>query len=248
MADNRPEYILWDLSQKKVPPRPADPTAFPRTDPRHWYDYEYAGWHTDKADIPESTGDGARGKHIVLLNGLHPHPYMVDLAAGMSRIAHTYGIEMKVEYAYYNLELQARLVEEAIRESPDLIILVAAHVEQSTGWYRQINAAGIPVLASNTIPEEEGFRYVLAWTGPDDWGRRGCWPACSPSGWGAKAATASPSTCPAPPPTWRAPGGPSPSCRRPPPGCASWSGGRRSWTWKRRAAWRPAGCGATGAG
>ena len=171
MADSCPEYILWDVNQKKIPPRPADPAAFPEDDARHWYDYEYAGWHTEKADIPESTGDGARGKHIILLNGMHPHPYMVDLTAGMSRIAHTYGIELKVEYAYYNLELQARLVEQAVGEIPDMIILIAAHVEQSTEWYRQINGSGIPVLASNTIPEEEGFRYVLAWAGPDDWGQ-----------------------------------------------------------------------------
>ncbi len=159
------------MSQKKILPRPADPSVFPEDNPLHWYDYEFAGWRAEKVNIPESTGDGARGKHIILLNGMHPHPYMIDLTSGMTRVAHTYGIELKVEYAYYDAGLQGRLVDTSIRESPDMIILISANLEQSTGWYRKINEAGIPVLASNTVPEEEGFRYVLAWAGPDDWGQ-----------------------------------------------------------------------------
>ena len=170
-ARDEPSYILWDISQKRIPPRPEDPAGFPEEDPRHWYDYEFAGWGVEKVNIPESTGDGAQGKHIILLIGAVPHPYFIEFTAGMAGIARTYGIELKVQYAYWDSRQQARLVDRAIAEAPDMIILVAGSVELGTEWYRRINEAGIPVVASNTVPDPEGFRYIVAWTGPDDWGQ-----------------------------------------------------------------------------
>jgi len=34
-----------------------------------------------------------------------------------------------------------------------------------------MHSRGIPVIVSNYIPEEEAYRYILAWCGPDDWGQ-----------------------------------------------------------------------------
>jgi len=170
-AREEPSYILWDIGQKKIPPRPENPADFPQEDVRHWYDYEYAGWGVEKVEIPESTGDGAQGKHIILLNGQVPHPYFVEFTAAMGGIARTYGIELKVQYAYWDSRQQSRQVDKAIAEAPDMIILVSGSVELSAEWYRKINAAGIPVIASNTMPDPESFRYIVAWTGPDDWGQ-----------------------------------------------------------------------------
>jgi AraC-like DNA-binding protein len=34
-----------------------------------------------------------------------------------------------------------------------------------------MNDGGIPVIVSNYLPDDEAFRYILAWCGPDDWGQ-----------------------------------------------------------------------------
>jgi hypothetical protein len=34
-----------------------------------------------------------------------------------------------------------------------------------------MNEAGIPIIAINLLPEREGHQFLLAWTGPNDWGQ-----------------------------------------------------------------------------
>ncbi len=40
-----------------------------------------------------------------------------------------------------------------------------------TAWVRELDTRGIPVIVSNYFPEEEAYRYILAWCGPDAWGQ-----------------------------------------------------------------------------
>jgi len=164
------DLIQWNKKPKNIPPRPNEPRALPETDRLHWYDLEYAGWKSEKVNLPESRADGSRGKRVVLLESCD-HPYHVAYRAGCLKMAEQFGVRLSYLNAAYSTETQALQVDEAIRSRPDLVILTPTSVKESTGWFRKINERGIPVIGSNTTPSDEGFRYLLGWTGPDDWGQ-----------------------------------------------------------------------------
>ncbi len=167
---NSRKPILWVSEKKVIPPRPWNPYSFPEDDYRHWYDKEYASWHIGKINIPLSPGNGPNYKKIIcLLPGIHP--YNSAYECGMSETADAFGIEVEFKYSDWDDEEQFDQVKEAIKEKPDMIILVPENSESSTLWYKEINSAGIPVIASNLMPDDEGFKYILTWTGPDDWGQ-----------------------------------------------------------------------------
>jgi ABC-type sugar transport system substrate-binding protein/AraC-like DNA-binding protein len=162
--------ISWNTRQKEIPPRPRNPSQYPKTDARHWYDLEYAGWGVQKNGIPESPGDGARGKRVVFLQpGLHP--YFIAFAEGLTRIAERAGVSILTLTGAMTMESQDEQVQRAIAERPDLVILVPISSEACTRWVQLFQARGIPVIVSNFFPAKEAYRYILAWSGPDDWGQ-----------------------------------------------------------------------------
>ncbi len=167
---NSGKPILWVSEQKIIPPRPWNPESYQENDYRYWYDKEYAGWNIEKINTPLSPGDGPNQKKIICLLPGH-HPYHNAYERGMKETATAFGINLSFRYSDWDDEEQQYQVEESIKEKPDLIILVPENSKSSTVWYKNINAAGIPVVASNLMPDDEGFRYILTWTGPDDWGQ-----------------------------------------------------------------------------
>lgn len=168
MSEGR-KPILWVGGRKEIPSRPANPHDYPENDKRHWYDQEYPGWGVLKENIPSSPQDGAKGKRIVCL--IPEHPYHTAYAAGMKEVAEPFGIKLEFLYSGWDMDVQSRQVEEVITTKPDFIILVPESSSDSVGCYRSINKAGIPVVASNLVPDPEALRYILSWTGPDDWGQ-----------------------------------------------------------------------------
>ena len=162
--------VLWVTEQKPVPPRPEDPKSFPVDNFKHWYDMEYAGWNVKKINMPVSPGDGPKGKNITCLLTCH-HPYNTAYERGMTKAAAAFRINISFKYSEWDDEKQQNQVEETIKEKPDMIIVIPDNTELSSDWYRSINSAGIPVIASNLMPDEDGFKYILSWTGPDDWGQ-----------------------------------------------------------------------------
>ncbi|HET6451308.1 MAG TPA: substrate-binding domain-containing protein [Spirochaetia bacterium] len=162
--------LFWSHPTKTIPLRPHRPERYPREDSRHWHDKEYAGWGVEKLPLPESPCDGPRGKRIAFLQP-GTHPYHVAFAEGLTRIAERSGVRLQTYMADMTEESQDREVQRAIADSPDLLILVPISSRACTPWVRQMHSRGIPVIVSNYIPEEEAYRYILAWCGPDDWGQ-----------------------------------------------------------------------------
>ena len=153
------------------PPRPDDPSSYPVYDPRHWYDLEFAGWSQEKYNIPPSPGDGSIGKSIIMI--IHgEHPYYTAYVAGAQAMAALYQMDLKVLWPNWDLNLQNQMIDQAINERPDLIILLPLDVNAAVQQLRRINQAGIPVIAAHQLVAEEGLRYALTWTGPDEWGPR----------------------------------------------------------------------------
>lgn len=159
---------LYTSSMKFIPPRPENPAVFPETSPEHWYDKEFAGWHTGKRRQPSPCGTGTEGKRIALLLA-GDHPYQKEYLRGLREAAVKKGMILSIYNAGWDPELQEQQMETIITEHPDMAILMPENNEDSSYLYRHLYEAGIPVIASNMLPEDDGFPYILSWTGPDDW-------------------------------------------------------------------------------
>ncbi|RKX74051.1 MAG: hypothetical protein DRP70_04840 [Spirochaetes bacterium] len=163
--------ILWGASEKMIPPRPENPSSLPEEDSRHWYDLEYAGWGIRKINIPDSPGTGVKEKKLIYLHPGGDFPYMDLYADTLQRISAESKMELKILDAHWETERFEKNVRKAIQLNPDMILLNPGQSGESTRWYRMINEAGIPVVGSNFLADRESHRYMLAWTGPDDWGQ-----------------------------------------------------------------------------
>lgn len=155
---------------REIPVRPQNPRSLPETDPLHWWDIEYAGWNVEKVNMPVSPNDGAIGKSVILIRA-GDHPYWTSYVNGFRVIADAYDWDLKIFNSNWNMDLQSQQTDQAINERPDMVIMAPVDATASTILFRRINQAGIPVIASNTIPTDEAMRFVISWTGPDDWGQ-----------------------------------------------------------------------------
>ena len=168
-TDGQP--LVWiDSTPLQAPPRPADPSKLADDDWLRWYDYEYAGWTVQKLPMPASPGTGSRGKKVVSLQYMD-HPYWTGYGNGIKRLAAAYGIDLTILEAGNDNKVQADQVEQVIRMRPDLVILTPVDSNGVVPMLKRLHAERIPVIASNLIPVDEGMKYVITWTGPDDWGQ-----------------------------------------------------------------------------
>ena len=167
-GDNQP--LLLALETKAPPLRPADPAALPETDPLHWYDMEFAGWSAEKINLPPSPKTGPSGKKVItIING--DHPYLTAYSAGQQKAAAALGISLKIQSPNWKVDVQNQMLDEAINDRPDLIILIPLDAKVAVQQVRKVNQAGIPIILSNMHPENEAMKYAICWTGPDDWGQ-----------------------------------------------------------------------------
>jgi ribose transport system substrate-binding protein len=168
-ADGQPLLILDD-APLRPPARPPDPKALPEEDALHWWDIEYAGWRGEKAAQPRPPAGGARGKRVVCLRFMD-HPYLTAYSNGMRKVADRYGIRLKTMIANNDFNIQSQQVDQAINERADLVIILPVDAIAVVPMLERLYQNGVPVIASNLIPVDEGMKYVLCWTGPDDWGQ-----------------------------------------------------------------------------
>jgi len=162
--------IVLQKEQRTVPPRPADPEALPEEDPLHWWDIEYAGWNANKKNIPESPMDGAIGKRVVFI--VHgDHPWTTACTLGAQKVADVYDMELKALSPNWDLAVQNQMIDQAINERPDMILLIPLDAKTAPQQARKINQAGIPLILFNTLPSAAAMDYCIAWTGPDDFGQ-----------------------------------------------------------------------------
>lgn len=167
-SDGQP--LLLALEKKTPPPRPANPEELPETDPLHWYDMEYAGWGIEKLNIPPSPTDGAIGKKVIaIING--DHPYLTAYSLGLQRVAAAYPMGLKILSPNWKVDVQNQMLEEAVNDRPDLIILIPLDAKVAVQQVRKVNRAGVPIILSNMHPNHEAMQYAICWTGPDDWGQ-----------------------------------------------------------------------------
>jgi len=167
-TDGQP--LIPETHAKAVPPRPADPAALPEDASGHWWDMEYAGWGIAKINQPKSPGNGPQGKSVVYLKA-GDHPYLTALLQGMQLVADANKINLSVKTANNDINVQSQQADEVINQKPDLVIVSPVDAQGCVPILRKLNQAGIPVICSNLLPDRQAFPYLLAWTGPDDWGQ-----------------------------------------------------------------------------
>ena len=167
-SDGQPLLVIGE--KKDVPQRPANPDALPETDPLHWWDMEYAGWTTVKAEMPKSPGDGAKGKKVTLI--VHgDHPWTTAYINGAKKAAEAYGITLKTVSPNWDLNVQNQMIDQAINEKPDAIALIPIDAKAAVQQFKKIYDSGIPLVATNTLSVDEAMKYTIGWSGPDDWGQ-----------------------------------------------------------------------------
>jgi methyl-accepting chemotaxis protein/ABC-type sugar transport system substrate-binding protein len=163
------DLVIWNRKPKQAPRRPEDPLSYPEDDDRHWYDYEYAGLGVEKIDPPESLTDGAKGKTVVWVRP-GEHPYYSAEEKGMRKVAESYGMIVEFMAGDWREETQDALVDRAIAEKPDLVILTPIGTEASARWLKKLNRLAIPAVTCTSAPSDEGFKYTLSHAGEDGWG------------------------------------------------------------------------------
>ena len=168
-ADNQ-LLLKPSTDNRKVPARPANPDALPETDPLHWYDMEWAGWNANKSAVPASPKTGAIGKKIIFI--VHgDHPWTTACTLGAKKVADAYSMTFKPMSPNWDLAVQNQMIDQAINERPDMILLIPLDAKTAPQQARKINQAGIPHILFNTLPSAEAMNYAIAWTGPDDFGQ-----------------------------------------------------------------------------
>jgi ribose/xylose/arabinose/galactoside ABC-type transport system permease subunit/ABC-type sugar transport system substrate-binding protein len=168
-TDGQP--LVWiDDQPLNAPKRPANPEALPDDDLLRWYDSEFSGWNAKKLPQPASPANGPEGKRIVALQYMD-HPYWQGFSNGMKRQAQMYGIKLTIMEAGNDNKVQMDQVAQAIGMKPDMVIITPVDANGVVPMLKRLYDAKMPTIASNLLPVDEGMKYVLCWTGPDDWGQ-----------------------------------------------------------------------------
>jgi ribose transport system substrate-binding protein len=157
-------------SPAKVPARPADPNKLPETDVMRYYDMEWAGWNVTPTNLPKSPADGAIGKKVIMI--VHgDHPWTTACILGAKKVADAYKWDFRALSPNWSLDVQNQLIDQAINEKPDMILLIPLDAKAGIQQARKINAAGVPLHMFNTLPDNTALNFSLGWTGPDDFGQ-----------------------------------------------------------------------------
>ena len=168
-TDGRP--LTWlDDSPLDPPERPDDPESLADDHRLRWYDQEFSGWSGEKLPQPVSPGDGPSGKRVVALQYMD-HPYFTGYGNGMRRVADGYGIDLTQMEAGNDNKVQMDQIEQVIEMAPDLVIVNPVDANGVVPMLKRLYDAKLPIIVSNLLPVDEGQKYALCWTGPDDWGQ-----------------------------------------------------------------------------
>nr|WP_245180434.1 sugar ABC transporter substrate-binding protein [Cupriavidus sp. LEh25] len=105
---------------------------------------------------------------VTLLMPTQSVEYWALYIKGFQKEAQTQGLNLDVKVTNYDANEQATQVEQALAQKPDVIVLVPTDSSAMVPSIRKINQAKIPLVISNSMPDEKYARYWKAFTGPND--------------------------------------------------------------------------------
>lgn len=169
-----------------LPPRPLHPELLPEEDPGHWYDKEFIGLGVVKLPLPalpvlnkhynlnqpiySYTKDKLPPKKVgIFLPGFHP--YWLDYKNGIEKEAVKHNIQVTFFYSDWDPDLQKTMIYESLDHPFDAYIIIPVEPEQGEECICKLYESGIPIFGSNQQLTLEGYKRIIAWSGPDDWGQ-----------------------------------------------------------------------------
>lgn len=123
---------------------------------------------TGTADGDADTSESAEQVELAALISGTNVPYLATYADAMEAKAEELGAELEIFSAEFDAATQAQQFDQAIASNPDAIIVAAVDAASVVPSLIEADAAGIPVVASNTGVSEEGEDLTAGFTGPDD--------------------------------------------------------------------------------
>lgn len=153
---------------KEIPLRPESPRTYPKTDKRHWYDEEYAGWQIVKRSQPPVPPGGPGGKRVEVFCSAN-HPYWAEYARGAAQEAEKYQMNLNFHFSQWDQEIQTKQFIKALAQKPDLIIFAPVEISGGSECIKLAYEAKIPIIGSNQVLDGDSYSRIIAWSGPDDW-------------------------------------------------------------------------------
>jgi ribose transport system substrate-binding protein len=112
----------------------------------------------------------AKGAKVILLTVTEECAYCALHQKAFREEAAKAGIDLQVKINNFDAAEQATQVDQAIGEKPDAIVLWPADASAIVPSLRKIKSAGIPLILTNSLPDQKHSLFWDAYTGPDDIG------------------------------------------------------------------------------
>lgn len=113
---------------------------------------------------------GPDGSKVILLTVTEECEYCALHQRAFLKTAEAAGISVSVKITNYDAAEQATQVDQAIAEKPDAIVLWPADSSAIIPSLRKIDQAGIPLVITNSEPDQKYAKFWDVFTGPDDLG------------------------------------------------------------------------------
>jgi ribose transport system substrate-binding protein len=112
----------------------------------------------------------AKGSKVILLTVSEECEYCALHQKAFKEVATQAGLNLEVKITNFNAAEQASQVDQAIAENPAAIVLWPADASAIVPSLRKIKQAGIPLVITNSKPDEKYAEYWNVFTGPNDIG------------------------------------------------------------------------------
>jgi ribose transport system substrate-binding protein len=119
---------------------------------------------------PDAALAKAKGSKVILLTVTEECDYCALHQRAFKEVAKAAGIDLEVKITNYDAAEQASQVDQAIAENPAAIVLWPADSSAIVPSLRKIKQAGIPLVITNSKPDEKYSDYWNVFTGPSDLG------------------------------------------------------------------------------
>lgn len=122
------------------------------------------------AGIPAGAEEKTIGFAMV---GLGMNPYLTTFVDIFNAECEKLGYNVVMTDANFDAATQANQIENLMEQDIDALIVWPLDVHAVIPSFKKAKEAGFIVVSSNTSPAPEGYRYINAYTGPDDYTQGG---------------------------------------------------------------------------
>ena len=120
--------------------------------------------------LATSASAAAHGSKVILLTVTDECSYCALHKKAFLEEAAKHGLEVEVKINNFDPAEQATQVDQALGEAPDAMVVWPADANAIVPSLRKIKSAGVPLVVTNSLPDQKYSKFWDAFTGPDDIG------------------------------------------------------------------------------